>query len=439
MQKILLIGLDGSGKTSLYQKFFQRKPIEQLKAIQPTRGTAKYEHDFLRTDFLIFDIGGGKDFRHGYIGNTELVQGLSAIIFVVDVQAAARFQEVSDFFTVWIKSVEQHLKHVKGFLLFNKIDPGMEAQLKGNLEQVARLLASIDTIYPGELFKTITTIYNDSGNQTFQRILLDILPKKMSKPKEIKPEGQPIKEQSTPSITPPIATEQFIAKPIKTMPPQTSTPPRTTTDTYQEKPVVSSKSPVVSPPVLSKPPTTTAQSKIEPPSISKSPPMDKAQSDRIKEKTAERLSDIIETTLDNNHNFVAIAVFSDDVELIVGAVQRGSNPDILQSIAATLKKINLEEYMSKLGKVRIGGEGHVKIDSFDIFFERVSPEHLSTVICSGLEEDTINNIAQLNRYMNQALSITPEGVDDASFKRSDLMTELKMRLYNRGKSVDHVG
>ncbi len=421
MQKILLIGLDGSGKTSLYQKFFQRKPVEQLKQVQPTRGIAKYEHDFLRTDFLILDIGGAKDFRHGYIGNTEIAQGLSAIIFVVDVQAAARFQEVYDFFAVWIKSVEQHLKRVKGFLLFNKSDPGMEARLKGNLEQIARLLAPIDTIFPGELFKTITTIYNDSGNQTFQRILLDVLPKKMSAQKEQ-----------------PVATEQFITQPVKTIPLQTSTPPKSTTQP-QEKPPVTSKQPVVNPPVLGKPPTTTTQPKVEPPSISKSPPMDKAQSDRIKEKTAERLSDIIETTLDNNHNFVAIAVFSDEVELVVGAVQQGSNPDILQSIAATLKKIDLEEYMSKLGKVRIGGEGHVKIDSFDIFFERVSPEHLSTVICSGLEDDTINNVAQLNRYMNQALSITPEGVDDASFKRSDLMAELKMRLYNRGKSVDHVG
>ncbi|HUT80844.1 MAG TPA: ADP-ribosylation factor-like protein [Candidatus Bathyarchaeia archaeon] len=426
MQKILLIGLDGSGKTSLYQKFFQRKPIEQLKAIQPTRGIAKYEHDFLRTDFLILDIGGGKDYRHGYIGNAELVQGLSAIIFVVDVQAAARFQEVSDFFNVWIKSVEQHLKNVKGFLLFNKIDPGMEGKLKSNLEQIARLLAPIDSIYPGEFFKNITTIYNDSGNQTFQRILLDVLPKKMSQPKEIKPEVQPIKEQPI-SVKPPVVTEQFITQPIKSNPPQ-------------EKPAISTKSPAVSPPVLNKPPTaTTTQPKIEPPSISKSPPLDKAQSDIIKEKTAERLSDIIEATLDNNLNFVAIAVFSDEVDLVVGAVQQGRNPDILESIAATLKKIDLDEYMSKLGKVRIGGEGHVKIDSFDIFFERVSPEHLSTVICSGLEEGTITNITQLNRYMNQALSITPEGVDDASFKRSDLMAELKMRLYNRGKSVDHVG
>ena len=95
--------------------------------------------------------------------------------------------------------------------------------------------------------------------------------------------------------------------------------------------------------------------------------------------------------------------------------------------------------MSRLGKVRVGGEGHIKIDTFDIFFEKVSSEHISTVICSALEEDTIKNIQQLNRYLNQALSITPADGDEDTFKRSDLMAELKLRLQNRGKSVDHVG
>ena len=119
-------------------------------------------------------------------------------------------------------------------------------------------------------------------------------------------------------------------------------------------------------------------------------------------------------------------------------MQEGENPDILDSIKLTLTKINLEEYMNKIGKVRRGGEGHLKIGDFDIFFEKVSPEHLSCVICKQIEEDTVKNITSLNKYLNQALSITPVGVDDDKFKRSDLMTELKMRLHNRGKSVDEL-
>ena len=94
--------------------------------------------------------------------------------------------------------------------------------------------------------------------------------------------------------------------------------------------------------------------------------------------------------------------------------------------------------MNKIGKVRIGGDGHLKIGDFDIFFEKVSPEHISTIICSAIEGDTIKSITELNRYLNQTLSITPAGVDDDKFKRSDLMSELKMRLHNRGKSVDEL-
>jgi len=202
------------------------------------------------------------------------------------------------------------------------------------------------------------------------------------------------------------------------------------------------KEKITTPPVTSPKltePTKTSEPVITPPSIDITTTMEKEEVDRIREKTAERLTDIIEATLNNNPGFEAIAVYSENVELLVGAVKQGGNPQILNSIELTLRKINLEEYMSRLGKVRVGGEGHIKIDTFDIFFEKVSPEHLSTVICSALEEDTIKNIQQLNRYLNQALSITSADAEEDTFKRSDLMAELKMRLHKRGESVDRVG
>ena len=142
--------------------------------------------------------------------------------------------------------------------------------------------------------------------------------------------------------------------------------------------------------------------------------------------------------MDNNTELTAIAVYTENAERVVGAVQRGANPEILQLIEITLSKINLEEYMQKIGKIRIGGEGHLKIDVYNIFFEKVSPEHVSTVICTSIEDSSINNIQQLNRYLNQALSLTPDAVSGDTLKRSDLMTELKMRLHRRGKSVDEL-
>lgn len=433
MQKILLIGLDGVGKTALYQKFFLKKDPAQLLKIQPTRGIAKYEHDFLRTDYTIIDAGGGKEFRQGYIGNTELIKDLSAIVFVVDVQNTQKYQETTNFFNVWLKSIANSIKGVKGYLLYNKVDPGKEGQVKQGLAHIAQLLGPIESMFPGEMVKTLTSIYSDSTNQIFQRMLLDLMPKRMSVPVEPRRiESTPT--PTTPAVIPPVVKESYITQPkrveeriSKVTPPKTPSP-------VKEKITI----PTVTPPKLTEP-TKTSELVITPPAVGVSPPMEKAEADRIREKTAERLTDIIEATLNNNPGFEAIAVYSENVELLVGAVQQGGNPQILNSIELTLRKINLEEYMSRLGKVRVGGEGHIKIDTFDIFFEKVSPEHLSTVICSALEEDTIKNILQLNRYLNQALSITSADADEDTFKRSDLMAELKLRLQNRGKSVDHVG
>ncbi|NHJ86202.1 MAG: hypothetical protein FK734_12120 [Asgard group archaeon] len=427
MQRILLIGLDKAGKTALYQKFFGKKLPNELLQLQATRGIAKYDVDFLRTDYEILDLGGSKEFRQQYIGNTELVKNVVAIIFVVDVQDVTHFQEAANFLQLWVQSLASHLKDVKLYILFNKIDPGTEGKIKSNLESIARLLAPIDNIFPGEVIKAITSIYSDSSNQTFQRILLDSLPKKMSKPIVKKVEPSELTTAEPQMTKPPIVQE--VKKPIVT-PPTTET----TTKPTVKPPIGETK---VAPPNIKASSSTTPTTTI--PSINASAQMNKEDSDKIREKTAERLTDIIEATLDSNPGFVAIAVYSESVELVVGAVQSGHNPEILRSIEATLKKINLMQYMERLGKVKIGGEGHIKIDTFDIFFEKVSPEHLSTVICLEVDEDTITNITRLNKYLNQALSITPEGTDETSYKRSDLMAELKMRLHNRGKSVDHVG
>ena len=434
MQKILLIGLDGVGKTSLYQKFFLKKDPVQLQKIQPTRGIAKYTHDFLRTDYTIIDAGGGKEFRQGYIGNTELVNDLSAIVFVVDVQNPPKYQETVNFFSVWLKSIANSIKGVKGYLLYNKVDPGKEGQVKQGLAHIAQLFEPIESMFPGEMVKTLTSIYSDSTNQIFQRMLLDLMPKRMSVPVE------PRRIESTPTtpitsaVTPPIVKESRITQPIRAVENTTKISPPITPQPVKEK----IAAPPVTPPKLAEP-IKTSETAITPPAIDISTTMEKAEIDRIREKTAERLTDIIDATLNNNPGFETIAVYSENVELIVGAVQQGGNPQILNSIELTLRKINLEEYMSRLGKVKVGGEGHIKINTFDIFFEKVSPEHMSTVICSAIEEDTIKNIQQLNRYLNQALSISSADAEEDTFKRSDLMTELKLRLHRRGKSVDHVG
>jgi GTPase SAR1 family protein len=474
VQKILLIGLDGAGKTACYQKYFGKKSVEQLKKITPTRGIAKYDHDFLRSDVEIIDLGGGKKFRQGYVGNTELIQGVSAIIYFIDVQDPARYKEAADFLSLWTKSIASHLQNVKGYILFHKIDPGTEAKIKSDLEKIARMIAPLESYFEDGLIKTITTIYNDSPNQIFQRILLDTLSamkKAPRKPSTTEPIMKPVQQPTAPLTKPPVqqptTQEPFLTKPVrdKEAPPKKDKPlgikpqpiipklapkpkPKPTTPPTQKPPAISDKGKSTPPPpkVSSPsslppppPPSTDKPSQFKPPTLSKSAPMQQAKANEIKEKTAERLTDLIEASLDNNVEFVAIAVFSERAELVVGAVKESANPEILQMIKETLLKINLEEYMSRLGKAKIGGEGHLKIADYDIFFERVAPEHMSTVICSSIGEETIDNILQINRYLNQALSITPDGVDEKTFIRADLMSELKMKLYHRGKSVDHVG
>ncbi|MEA2071058.1 MAG: ADP-ribosylation factor-like protein [Asgard group archaeon] len=443
MQKLILIGIQAAGKTALYQKYFLKRNKHELDSIQPTKGIARYEHDFLRSDVEILDLGGAKKYRKGYIGNKELVKDTKAVIYVIDVENEGSFKETINYLTTWTKSVKKELANANFYILFNKIDPGKEGTLKGNLEKIARMLAPLEKTLPKPAIKTITSIYSYTSLQIFQRILLDTLPKKMSKPKELKPREPAIQKEEKEYLTKP--KEVQVKKPTAKTP-LTTEPSQKLTPTQPPKQSASSISPPIVPPTTE----TTPEKKItdkpsqetpktRPPMVGKSPPMEQTEANKIKEKTAERLTDIIETSLNNNPEFIAIAVFSENVEIVVGAVKEGVNEQILDSIKESLGKINLTEYMSKLGKAEIGGEGHLKIDQYDIFFEKVSPEHLSTVICESIGTETVDNIQEINRYLNQALSVTPEGVSEETFIRADLMSELKMKLYLRGKSVDRVG
>ncbi len=426
MQRILLIGLNGSGKT---RNFYRMVPLAEI--------IAKYQHDFLRADIEIIDTGGNKSFRQGYLTNPDVTSNLSAVVYFVDVQNTKSYQEAANYLIQWTKTNAAALQGVKGYLIFTKIDPGTEGKLKSGLEKLAGIIAPLDSAFPGELVKTITSIYSDSSNEIFQRILLDALPKK--EPRKIKevPPQPTHTPPPPPTVQPPVVNESYLTKPVSITKEQPSVvipkvvAPPILNDGSKTAPI---KTPVpkVTTPRIDMPSSPTSDA------IAESQKMKPADANGIREKTAERLTDIIEGSLYNNAVFVAIAVFSEDVELVVGAIKEGKNPDILDLIKLTLEKINLEEYMDKIGKVRIGGEGHLKIGDFDIFFEKVSPEHISTIICSAIEDDTIKNITSLNKYMNQALSITPAGVDEDKFKRSDLMSELKMRLHNRGKSVDEL-
>lgn len=110
-KKILLIGLDGSGKTSILQRLKANAFIQT----QPTIGLNIETITFIKEEFLFFDVGG--KVRSLW---THYYENLNALIFVIDSTDKGRLWQVREE----LIKLNEDLKYQNVCLLvfFNKQD-----------------------------------------------------------------------------------------------------------------------------------------------------------------------------------------------------------------------------------------------------------------------------------------------------------------------------
>jgi len=96
--KIIMTGLDNSGKTSIIYTLEQR--FSSLIALKPTVSfTVREDFKILGLPIKIWDLGGQKQYRDEYLSKKGFIFGeTNLIFFVIDVQDSKRFAEAIDYF-----------------------------------------------------------------------------------------------------------------------------------------------------------------------------------------------------------------------------------------------------------------------------------------------------------------------------------------------------
>jgi GTPase SAR1 family protein len=97
--KISLVGLSGSGKTSLYLTTFAGKKPEQTKGAAPTIMYEIRRHPFLGLEVSIFDFGGQEQYRESYMSDPKVFSGTDVLIPVVDLHEPEKFDEAKKYFS----------------------------------------------------------------------------------------------------------------------------------------------------------------------------------------------------------------------------------------------------------------------------------------------------------------------------------------------------
>ena len=167
--KILVLGLDNSGKTSIVLNLIGKTNLLDYISLKPTLGADIIQHEINDSNYSIWDLGGQKVYREEYLNNfNEYINGASKIVYVIDIQDSQRYNLALDYFKKIIEKVENLDSNIEITVFLHKDDPLIENSRPDINEQtIDHLYNEIKKLIPYKIYyeiytSTIYTIFDKS-------------------------------------------------------------------------------------------------------------------------------------------------------------------------------------------------------------------------------------------------------------------------------------
>jgi GTPase SAR1 family protein len=128
-KKILIMGLDNSGKTSIVLSLMGVKNLSSFSLLNPTRGIMITKFYALGSEYTIWDFGGQQQFREGYFKDFHAhIKGTRKFIYVLDIQDQNRYDISLEYLQKIIVLLKKHYMIFDfDFSIFlHKYDPDSE-------------------------------------------------------------------------------------------------------------------------------------------------------------------------------------------------------------------------------------------------------------------------------------------------------------------------
>jgi len=128
-KKLLLIGLDNGGKTSILAVLQDKFSI--IKNLLPTRGVSREKLDFFGYPIISWDLGGQAQYREKlYFNKPELFFGeADLILYVIDIQDTTRFEEAASYFGQVLDVLLELKQYPPILIILNKSDQDVRRTL----------------------------------------------------------------------------------------------------------------------------------------------------------------------------------------------------------------------------------------------------------------------------------------------------------------------
>jgi small GTP-binding protein len=129
-KKILMIGLDNGGKTSILAVLQDRFSI--IKSLLPTRGVKREKLDFFGYPILSWDLGGQVQYREKlYFNRPELFfTEADLVLYVIDTQDSDRFAEAANYFRQVLKVLNDLNEFPPILVVLSKSDQDIRTSLE---------------------------------------------------------------------------------------------------------------------------------------------------------------------------------------------------------------------------------------------------------------------------------------------------------------------
>ncbi|MBY8991890.1 MAG: 50S ribosome-binding GTPase [Candidatus Lokiarchaeota archaeon] len=129
-KKLLMIGLDNGGKTSILALIQEKFSI--IKSLLPTRGVKREKLDFFGYPIISWDLGGQVQYREKlYFNRPELFfTEADIILYVVDSQEPDRFPESANYFREVLKVLKELKEKPAILVVLSKSDQDIRKTLQ---------------------------------------------------------------------------------------------------------------------------------------------------------------------------------------------------------------------------------------------------------------------------------------------------------------------
>lgn len=161
-KKLLMIGLDNGGKTSILAVLQDKFSI--IKSLLPTRGVKREKLDFFGYPIISWDLGGQVQYREKlYFNRPELFfTEVDLVLYVIDSQDSERFVESANYFRQVLKSLNDLNEHPPILVVASKSDQDFRNTMdwQNNMQAIRNKFNQIISDFPEfKVDYTDTTIY----------------------------------------------------------------------------------------------------------------------------------------------------------------------------------------------------------------------------------------------------------------------------------------